>query len=700
VTGLEDRHPDDLAYPRQTARTQGFSLGVPRTFASNADRVVFLRSTASDDPVTCLWVLDLASGTERCVYDPREAGADEVALTPTERARRERMRERAKGVTAYATDRDLTRAAFIEQGRLLVADLQGTRVVEVAVDGVPDDPRLSPDGGQVAYVLDGALWVQPVDGGDARCLVAEDGVTWGLAEFAAAEEMGRHRGHWWSPDGTRIAACRVDESMVLEWWIGDPTTPSAAPYAIRYPQAGTDNADVTLHVIDVATGERHEVVWDRVAYEYLTRVQWAADAPLTIQVMPRDQRELVTLAVDDGGATTPVVSDTDPSWVEMVDGSPDRMSGALVRAVDVDGARAVAVGDDVWTPPSLHVDRIVAVGDDDLVVRGWLGDPTAAQVLRVERGEAPHQLTDAAGDHLGAGSADAVVLRSYLEDAFHPVTEVVRRDGTRLTIAATPEDPVVDPRPVFASVGDRELRAALNVPAGHDGTSPLPVLLSPYGGPHAQEVVRSRGAYREQQWFADRLGAAVLTIDGRGTPGRGTAWERAIDRDFSVTLDDQVDGLRAAADVWPFLDLDRVAMRGWSYGGWLSAIAVLRRPDVVHAAVAGAPVTDFRLYDTFYTERYLGLPTEEPGVYERDAPITLAAGLSRPLLLIHGLADDNVVAANTLQLSAAFFAAGRPHDLVLLPNASHIGGSGDLVVGRYLTELDFLRRSLGLAVPG
>ena len=222
---LAGRHPDDLAYPRQTARTQGFSLGVPRTFTANADRIVFLRSGAGDDPVTCLWVLDLAAGAERCVFDPRHGAEDEPALTPAERARRERMRERAKGVTAYACDEDLTRAVFVDQGRLLVAELQGTRIHEVEVDGTPDDPRLSPDGSRVAYVRDGALWVQPVEGGDATRLVGEDGVTWGLAEFAAAEEMGRYRGYWWSPDATRIAACRVDESMVQEWWIADASAP-------------------------------------------------------------------------------------------------------------------------------------------------------------------------------------------------------------------------------------------------------------------------------------------------------------------------------------------------------------------------------------------------------------------------------------------------------------------------------------------
>jgi dipeptidyl-peptidase 4 len=183
--------------------------------------------------------------------------------------------------------------------------------------------------------------------------------------------------------------------------------------------------------------------------------------------------------------------------------------------------------------------------------------------------------------------------------------------------------------------------------------------------------------------------------------GRSVSWERAVHGDFSITLDDQVDGLSAAAERWPFLDTSRVAIRGWSFGGELAALAVLKRPDVFHAAIAGALVSDQRLYDTHYSERYLGDPSRDPETYRRNAPLTFVETASprRPLLLIHGFADDNVFVANTLTLSAALFARAHPHELVLLPNASHIGGVGDLVAARYLTELDFLRRALGLAEP-
>jgi dipeptidyl-peptidase-4 len=220
------------------------------------------------------------------------------------------------------------------------------------------------------------------------------------------------------------------------------------------------------------------------------------------------------------------------------------------------------------------------------------------------------------------------------------------------------------------------------------------VLLDPYGGPHHQRVVRHRGAYLTSQWFADQ-GFAVLVVDGRGTPGRGSAWDRAIRGDLALVLDDQVDALRAATELRPReLDLERVAIRGWSFGGYLAALAVLRRPDVFGAAVAGAPVTDWSLYDTHYTERYLGLPQEQPEAYLRSSIVDDAPKLVRPLMLVHGMADDNVVVAHTLRLSAALFEAGRRHELVLLSDVTHMAGARSVEENLLRLELDFLRRSL------
>jgi dipeptidyl-peptidase 4 len=697
--GFPGRHSDDLAYPQQTARTQGFSLGVPRnlTVSPDGERVVFLRSPSGDDPVTALWVLDVGSGDERLVFDPH-ADADADDLTDAERARRERARERAHGVVAYACDDAVSRAVLLSGGRLLMVELASGEVGELPTAGPAYDPCLSPDGSRVAYVVEGDLHVQDLDGlGRVLVTDADPDVRWGVADFAAAEEMRRMRGFWWSPDGGTIVAARVDERPVSIRYLADPTLPERLPAPIRYPHAGTANADVTLHLIDVATGAATEVTWDRDALEYLARVTWADGAPLTLLVQSRDQRTAKVLEVDDDGVTRAIAEETDERWVELVEGAPARLrDGRLVTVVVGEGRRRVSVDGAVVTPAGLHVLDLVAA-DDAVWFRATDDDPTQTHVWCVVPGDEPRRVTREPGEHIAAVGGGVIALKSYLEDEQHPRVLIRRGDGNELEIVGRAEEPVIDPRPRYASLGERALRAALVLPGGEepdDGVR-LPVLLSPYGGPHHREVVRTRGAYREAQYFADRLRAAVLVIDGRGTPGRDVPWEQAVYRDFTVTLEDQIEGLQAALATWPFLDGSRVAMRGWSFGGWLSAAAVTYRPDAVHAAVAGAPVTDFTLYDTHYTERYLGTPHADPDAYRRGNVIADTASLTRPLLLIHGLADDNVLAANTLRYSAALFEAGIHHDLVLLPNASHIGGSGTLVTARYLAELDFLHRALG-----
>jgi len=251
---------------------------------------------------------------------------------------------------------------------------------------------------------------------------------------------------------------------------------------------------------------------------------------------------------------------------------------------------------------------------------------------------------------------------------------------------------------VLFRAGTREIQTAVLFPSWHQpGQGRLPVLLDPYGGPHTQRVVKARGAYLVPQWFAEQ-GFAVVIADGRGTPGRGPGWERAVAGDLAgPVLEDQVDALAAAADLFGDLDTGRVAIRGWSFGGYLAALAVLRRPDVFHAAIAGAPVTDWRLYDTHYTERYLGLPDSDAEAYDRSSLIILAERAvvtPRPLMLIHGLADDNVVVAHTLRMSAALLAAGYPHAVLPLSGITHIASRETVAENLLLLQLDFLRRTL------
>ena len=304
-------------------------------------------------------------------------------------------------------------------------------------------------------------------------------------------------------------------------------------------------------------------------------------------------------------------------------------------------------------------------------------------------------MTSEPGTHTAAAGGDTLVIDSQTPDG-QRVT-VLRRGRPDGRIAVLAEEPLVIPRPVHLRLGARELRSRLHLPSWYQpGSGRLPVLLSPYAGPGMQLVTQARAWYTAVcQWFAEQ-GFAVLATDGRGTPGRGVAWQRAILGDrLGPVLADQVDALHAAAEDHDALDLGRVGIRGWSFSGYLAAGAVLLRPDVFHAAVAGAPPTDRRLYDSYWEERFLGHPDIQPEGYQRSSLLPLAPRLTRPLLLVHGLADDNVYPVHTLRLSAALLAAGRPHTVLPLPGMGHrVTGEG--VADQLLWhELAFLRTSLG-----
>jgi dipeptidyl-peptidase-4 len=696
--------PEEISFPRQYARTQRFTLGVPHDFsiAPDGSRVAFLRSRSGTDGNTCLWVRDVAGDDEHVVADPELilAGTREE-LPPEERARRERARQPGSGIVGYATDKETRIAAFALSGRLFVADLTGGDVRELPAAGPVIDPRPDPAGSAVGYVSGGALRVIAADGSGDRALAEPDGpdVTYGLAEFVAAEEMDRTRGFWWSPDGRSLLVARVDNSPVTRWYLSDPAHPDRPATEIRYPVAGTANADVTVTWAGL-DGSRRRVPWDTAAFPYLTSVHWSSRGPALLQVQTRDQRTIRVLTVADDGSTATVATDTDPDWVHIVAGTPAwTADGRLVRVVARDGAYRLMLDDHPATPAgagAVHV-RAVLDADDDVLFTATGPDPTQVHVYTAGQ-DGVTQISTEPGLHTAVRSTGAMVISSASLDRSGPTVRIRRRGEDAGEIGSCAETPVLTPQVRLLTVGQHELRCALVLPRWHrPGSGPaLPVLLDPYGGPATQRVVASRNAYLVSQWFADQ-GFAVVVIDGRGTPGRGPDWDRLIHYDQSTpNIEDQVDGLAAVAAADPDLDTSRVAIRGWSHGGYLAALAVLRRPDVFHVAVAGAPVTDERLYDTHYTERYEGHPDEYPEVYEHDSLIADAPKLRRPLMLIHGLADDNVTVAHTLRLSSALLAAGRPHTVLPLSGVTHAARQEEVAENLLLLQADFIKRALGL----
>ena len=691
------------SFPRQYARTRGFNLGLPRSFtvASDGSRVVFLRSPAGGDPLAALLVYEVADDKERVIFDPAAAVGAEGRITDEERDRRERAGERLTGVVSYATDPLARVASFVVGEGLFVADLTGgSPVAQLEPAGPAFDPRPDPMARRVAYVTDGALHAVELETGADTALATDEDpdVHWGIAEFIAAEEMERRRGYWWAPDGERLIAARVDERPVLTWHIASPVDPASPPRAVRYPQAGTANAIVTLHVLGL-DGSRVDVDWDREAFEYVAAVSWTSEGPPLALVQSRDQRAVRVLAIDDRtGATRTVWEDRDERWTHITTGVPAWLSGGRLLSVGHrDDTRRLLIDGEAVTPVGLQVGSVLHAGEDVYLLA--TEEPTEMHVWRLASDGAVTRLTDEPGLHTMATGGDLDVITSETVAAPVPSSNVLRAGVHVHSVASFAETPLLTSRPTFVLAGTKQIRTAIFTPEGREPDRPLPVLLDPYGGPHFAKVVAAGRAHLESQWFADQ-GFVVIVADGRGTPNRGVAWDQAVYRDYVDTaLEDQVDALRSSAELYPFLDLSKVAIRGWSYGGYLVCAALLRRPDVFHAGIAGAPVTDMRFYDTHYTERYLGTPAEDADAYENADLVKDAGRLLGELLLIHGIADDNVYVAHSLMMSKALMEAGRRHSMIPLSGITHRPVDEAAAENMLRIQVDFLKRALGIDSP-
>ena len=712
--------PDFL---EQYAATYRFRLGQPSAVAVAPDgRAVFFLRSGPRDFARDLFVFDVARGEERVLLRAADllGGADEV-LTVEERARRERMRLRAKGIADYRLSEDGKRLLVPLSGRLFVVDYAGDdagpaapRELALPGEGVPIDPRFSPDAGRVAFVRAGDLHVFDLATGEATRLTesVSDTVTNGLADFVAQEEMGRDRGFWWSPDGETIAYQRSDTAGVETLYLGDPAHPERPPQPWPYPRAGKQNVRVRLGLVPSRGGETRWVRWDSEAFPYLAVVRWQAGAPLTLLVQNREQSEEQLLAVDpETGETQILLAETDEAWLNidpelprwLPDGSAFLWSTERGGAWELelrsrDGALRYRLGARKVNYRGGLLDLDAEEGT--VTVLGGT-DPTEAMLYRLPldpEGGAPERLTHARGEFgavFEAGAGVYVELASLLDGTERAT--VRRRDGTSLgTLRSVAEEPPFRPRLELVQVGESPGPNAFVVrPREMAVGTRYPVIVHVYGGPHVR-IARSIGRrYVLDQWIADH-GFVVVGVDGRGTPARGRAWERAIHGDLlTQPLADQVAGLRAlGARFADEMDLARVGIFGWSFGGTFAAYAVARRPDVFHAAVAVAPVVDWADYDTHYTERYLGLPETNPEGYARSSVLPWVGELARPLLLVHGTADDNVYFFHTLKLVAALFREGRPFDFLPLVGETH-SVSDALVTKRLYTRLvEHFRRHL------
>ncbi len=705
----------DSEFMAELARTYGFKLGRPTavTITPDGKKALFLRAVTAESFEMALYELDLADGRERLLVNADMLlGSASERISDAEAARRERQRQAMTGVVSYQLSDDGTRLLVGLAGRLFIIDRVTTNVSELPRDGGDAlDPRFSPDGKHVAMVRDGDLYVSEVEKLRSRRLTSRPNadISFGVAEFVAQEEFDRSRGYWWSPRSDALLFQRTDESMVQRAYLADPLNPESEPRLRRYPRPGGENAEVRLGILDIASGKTRWVEWDRATFPYLIDATWSKAAPPTILVANRKQSEMALLAINtQSGATRELIREADKDFVNtnrayvewIADGSgflwsTERGGRYQLELRDPQGALVREL-----TPLDLGLQSVVGIpdgGEHVYVIAS--ADPTESHVFRVALATGVvERLTEERGEHqVEIGRAPHAYALFSQPLSGPPQVTVVREDGSRVPIRSIAKVPpiAVNLELTTVAISAGEVHAAIVRPRDFDSKKRYPVLNAVYAGPGVRVVVANERAYLDEQWYADQ-GFIVVSIDGRGTPNRGRDWERAIARDLiSVPLADQSEAILALAERFPEMDRNRVGISGWSFGGYTSAMALLLRPDVFHVGIAGAPVTDWRYYDTAYTERYMGLPADNPEGYTTTSALTYADRLERPLLIIHGSVDDNVYLMNSLALSNALFRAGKPHELLVIPGLTHM--VADPLVRARLHEriAMFLRMHLG-----
>ena len=695
MTDCSCSHLDDT-YPELVAKTNHFRQGAPRSFSisATANRALFVRSKSAETNQLDLWMIDNldTTPTEKCVVESSSLFSDSENLSAAERARRERLRESGAGITSYSPDELMTKVTFPLSGQLWISDFSSGISTRIGDYESVVDPRINRRGDAIAFTdgSDFVVYNLTISAEVLRLSAESETVSYGLADFVSSEELSRYRGHWWAPNGDDLLVQRTDEAKVAVRWISDPTHPDQSARAHRYPMAGETNPEVSLFHVDLNTNTKNEVVWDRSTYEYLEDVDWTGSKAL-ITLLSRNQRAR-SINTLEAGKLQEIKSIQDSAWLDCGTGSPRWDELNLVTTRESSQAREILVGDVAVELGGRHVDSILAV-DSDQITATVYNRPWELEVVSITDSQIT-SLSDPAGFATAITNGDlAIVIQHDLVSKLPKY--LVKRNGELIhTIKSLSVEPPIEVD-VNISQTSTGIATAVVWPKNHiKGSHKLPVIVAIYGGPHHSEVTASRLGYTGDQWLANQ-GFCVVVIDNRGTPGQNPAFEREVLNDLSdVVLLDQVAALQELADANPDMDLNRVGIHGWSFGGFLSALAVLDRPDIYKAAWAGAPVTDWGLYDTAYSERYLGHPTEQPEVYKANSLIEKAHKLERPLMLIHGLADDNVLAAHSLQFSGALLAAGKAHQFLPLAGVSHMTPQAEITKNLMLLMREFFRTNL------
>lgn len=680
------------SFLRQWSLTRGFSLGRPRniTVTPDGDAVLFLRSEPRS-VVHNLYSLDVATGQEKVLLTAeRLLGGQDEKLSPEEKARRERMRQSNRGIVSFSLSEDGTRILVPLGSKVFLYDRTSDKATELPISPGPIiDPRLSKKGNWLGWVRDGNLWAMSLSQGKEVQITtdADELHTHGTSEFVAQEEMSRFEGYWFSPEEDTILYQTTDQTGVERLTIADPMRPENSAEIPFYPRVGKTNAKVFLTAMNLGTGKRVAITWDREQFPYLATVKWAKSAPPTILVQNREQTHEQLLAIDpESGSTSVLLEEKDDAWLNIEQAAPKWLedgSGFLWISESSGEARLElrsATGSLVraLTPAGLGFRGLISLDDKARVAYvSASSEPTESHVWRIpiDAGARATQLTKGQG-LFGAtfGKDHSVYVLSSNTLAGEISAVVHRADGSKVgELTSVAEKPPFTPSYELVTLpGPHEFRASIVRPRNFDKSKKYPVLLNVYGGPTSQTVTATRQGQLLKQWYADH-GFIVVSSDNRGTPGRDRAWERITKNNFiDIPLADQASAVQQLGAKFPEMDTSRVGVWGWSFGGYFSAMATMRRPDVFKCGVAGAPVCDFADYDTHYTERYLGLPDKNAEGYKACNVLTWCKDLSVPLLIVHGTADDNVYFMHALKMADALFKAGKHFEFLPLPGFTHM----------------------------
>lgn len=670
----------------------GFATPSAFNFSADGQQLLYLSPGANG--IQSLWTMNTTTGETRILLEPPGGGLGEDKLTPEEVLRRQRLRQNTQGITGYQLHQASGRLLIGLDG-LYQANVSGTPLQKI-LDKAVQNPTLAPNGELLAYVDNGAIWVMGMDEGLPHQVTyggSEAGKFDGLAEFVAQEELGRMEGFWWSPDSQWIAFTEVDERHIPEYHIlhsakSDPQQLETH----RYPFAGQANAHVRLAVVPAISGAPVWMTLDYADEFYIARVFWWDSKRLGAEILNRPQTRLDILSFDiETGAATTILSETNDLWIDMRQRHLLTLDdGCFLYASERSGFNHIYYYDKAGqlicqlTEGEWQVDDLLSVDKNAGLVyfTGNREHPTekyqytvplnGGEVRRITQAQGSHMITlpnpnfTAYVDYFSSiKTAPTITLRSIADDSL--LHTIHAPNDTRLNEWDLPP-------PEMVTLQNRDgvtLYGALYRPPAHF-SAPYPTVIYPYGGPGPQMVGNSFGltAAVLAQYLRER-GFAVFRLDNRGSARRGLQFEGALKNCMgTVEIDDQVDGVKWLI-AQGITDANRVGIHGYSYGGYMTLLGLLKAPDIFKVGVCGSPVAEWEGYDTAYTERYMGTPQSNPDGYRQGNMLNYVGNLRGKLLLTHGLLDENVHFRHTARLIQALTEANKDYDLLLLPEERH-----------------------------